>query len=533
MGNKSLTEVAKTIMMAESNDSGTSNSKTLKPNSKSVDSIAANPGAKPEVDKADLVDTAPVTVPGPTKGKDTSKSSQSRAGTVPGEQSRVKTPGSKNSEREIMEDEELDEDVIEEEFEISEELADFIDQKIEEGLSEEEIAEAIEENFEMISEEEDLEEEDLEEEDAYDKNRYAVKNGKATRAPLKSSDEKDAQHHVWANSEEEAIRLHANKSKKMEEEEQLDEISPEKLGRYIRAASKDMDATNAAYSPKADKKTRMANVNRSTKRALGIPKAINKLTGREIFGDDEEIDEEYYQVDMSEDIEALFSGEELSEDFKFKAQTIFESAVERKVREEIERIEEAYAETLEEQVVEIQEELSSNVDDYLNYVVEQWVLDNEVAIEAGLRNELTEEFITGLRHLFAEHYIDIPEDKVHVVEELGSKVSELELKLNEEIDRNVQLSKNLNESARFEILVDMCEGLTSTQAEKLKSLSEGIDFRNPEDFVQKIGILKESYFTTNVSNEKVLDSDSVEDGKMISEEVTGRMAVYSRALGRK
>jgi hypothetical protein len=458
MGNKSLTEVAKTIMMAESNDSGTSNSKTLKPNSKSVDSIAANPGAKPAVDKADLVDTAPVTVPGPTKGKDTSKSSQSRAGTVPGEQSRVKTPGSKNSEREIMEDEELDEDVIEEEFEISEELADFIDQKIEEGLSEEEIAEAIEENFEMISEEEDLEEEDLEEEDAYDKNRYAVKNGKATRAPLKSSDEKDAQHHVWANSEEEAIRLHANKSKKMEED---------------------------------------------------------------------------YQVDMSEDIEALFSGEELSEDFKFKAQTIFESAVERKVREEIERIEEAYAETLEEQVVEIQEELSSNVDDYLNYVVEQWVLDNEVAIEAGLRNELTEEFITGLRHLFAEHYIDIPEDKVHVVEELGSKVSELELKLNEEIDRNVQLSKNLNESARFEILVDMCEGLTSTQAEKLKSLSEGIDFRNPEDFVQKIGILKESYFTTNVSNEKVLDSDSVEDGKMISEEVTGRMAVYSRALGRK
>lgn len=419
MGNKSLTEVAKKIMMAESNESkpdsestkSTPNSNTLKPNSKLVDGRFANPGAKPAVDKAELVDTTPVTVPGPTKGKDTSKNSQSRAGTVPSEQSRVKTSGSKNTEKEIMKEEE----VMEEEFEISKELADFIAEMIEEGLSEEEIAEAIEENFEMVTEEEELDEEELDEENAY-------------------------------------------KSKKMEEE---------------------------------------------------------------------------YHVDMSEDIEALFAGEELSEDFKFKAKTIFESAVERKVKEEIERIEEAYAETLEEQIVEIQEELSSNVDDYLNYVVEQWVNDNEVAIEAGLRNELTEEFISGLRHLFAEHYIDIPEDKVHVVEELGYKVTELESKLNEEIDRNVQLSKNLNESARFEILVDICEGLTNTQAEKLKSLSEGIEFRNPEDFGQKISILKESYFTNNVNTENVLDSDSVEEGKMISEEVTGRMAVYSRALGRK
>lgn len=484
MGNKSLTEVAKKIMMAESNDSApdrdatksTPNNNTLKPNSKSVDSRSANPGAKPAVDKADIVDTAPVTVPGPTKGKDTSKSSQSRAGTVPGEQSRVKTSGSKNTEKEIMEEE-----VMEEEFEISEELADFIAGKIEEGLSEEEIAEAIEENFEMVTEEEELDEEE----------------------------EQLDETHVWYSTGD------WEASSGTKHFDHLDDL----VGQNYKHAAKDMKIKRPDDH-------------------IGIPKtnkkAIAYMNKHAVRLDEESLDEEEeYHVDMSEDIEALFAGEELSEDFKFKAKTIFESAVERKVKEEIERIEEAYAETLEEQVVEIQEELSSNVDDYLNYVVEQWVHDNEVAIEAGLRNELTEEFISGLRHLFAEHYIDIPEDKVHVVEELGYKVTELESKLNEEIDRNVQLSKNLNESARFEILVDICEGLTNTQAEKLKSLSEGIEFRNPEDFGQKISILKESYFTNNVNTENVLDSDSVEEGKMISEEVTGRMAVYSRALGRK
>lgn len=247
-------------------------------------------------------------------------------------------------------------------------------------------------------------------------------------------------------------------------------------------------------------------------------------------------EEESYQVDMSEHIEALFAGEELSEEFKEKATAIFEAAVSQKIQEEIAALEEAYAETLEEHIEQIQEELSSNVDDYLNYVVEQWVSENEVAIEAGLRSELTEDFISGLRNLFAEHYIDIPEDKVSVVEEMGSKVSELEEKLNEEIERNVQLTKYLNESKHNEIVAELCEGLTSTQAAKLRSLSEGLEFTSVNEFAQKVNILRENYFAdgVNSTNSPLDKAEVVTDGSgMIAEELQGPMAAYVRTLGKK
>ena len=247
-------------------------------------------------------------------------------------------------------------------------------------------------------------------------------------------------------------------------------------------------------------------------------------------------EEESYQVDMSEHIEALFAGEELSEEFKEKATAIFEAAVSQKIQEEIAALEEAYAETLEEHIEQIQEELSSNVDDYLNYVVEQWVSENEVAIEAGLRSELTEDFISGLRNLFAEHYIDIPEDKVSVVEEMGSKVAELEEKLNEEIERNVQLTKYLNESKHNEIVAELCEGLTSTQAAKLRSLSEGLEFTSVNEFAQKVNILRENYFAdgVNSTNSPLDKAEVVTDGSgMIAEELQGPMAAYVRTLGKK
>lgn len=243
---------------------------------------------------------------------------------------------------------------------------------------------------------------------------------------------------------------------------------------------------------------------------------------------------EDYEVDMSEHVDALLAGEELSEEFKEKAKTIFEAAVKQKVAEEIAVLEEAFAATLEEEVSRINEELSSNVDDYLNYVVEQWTAENEVAIEASLRSELTEEFISGLRNLFAEHYIDIPEDKVNVIEEMGNKVAELEEKLNEEIERNVALSKMLNESHTNEILFNACDGLTDTQAEKLKSLAEGIEYSDVNEYAQKISVLKENYFSTSVKTDNVLDSvETSSDGKsMISEELNGPMAAYVRTLGK-
>jgi AcrR family transcriptional regulator len=264
-----------------------------------------------------------------------------------------------------------------------------------------------------------------------------------------------------------------------------------------------------------------------------IAEAVAHYFG-EYLGEEVVEEEPQFQIDMSEAIEALFAGEELSEEFKEKAKTIFEAAVTERLNAEIKTIEEAYAETLEEQIEQIQEELSSNVDDYLNYVVEQWVQENEVAVEAGLRTELTEEFISGLRNLFAEHYIDIPEDKVSVVEEMGAKVAELEAKLNEEIDRNVQLSKVLNESKQFEVISAACDGLTATQAEKLKSLSEGIEFTSVNEYAQKINVLRESYFNTPVNNDQVLDkAESSEDGKSMIAEDNSRMAAYARTLGRK
>lgn len=254
--------------------------------------------------------------------------------------------------------------------------------------------------------------------------------------------------------------------------------------------------------------------------------------------DEEEMNEsalEGYAVNMAEDVEALFAGEELSEEFKTKATTIFEAAVKRKLEEELAAIEEAYAATLEEQIASIQEELSSNVDDYLNYVVEQWMSENEVAVEAGLRTELTEDFISGLKALFEEHYIDIPEDKVSVVEELGNKVSELETKLNEEIETNVQLNKMLNESLKTEVLNQMVEGLTATQADKLKTLAEGVSYDNVEEYAQKVSTLRESYFpTSGVKAARELDSiEAGTEGKtMIAEELNGPMAQYVRALGK-
>ncbi len=243
---------------------------------------------------------------------------------------------------------------------------------------------------------------------------------------------------------------------------------------------------------------------------------------------------EDYEVDMSEHVDALLAGEELSEEFRAKATAIFEAAVKQKVAEEIAVLEEAFAATLEEEVGRIEEELSTNVDDYLNYVVEQWTSENEVAIEASLRSELTEEFISGLRNLFVEHYIDIPEEAVSVVEEMGNKVAELEEKLNEEIERSVALSKMLNESKSNEILLNACDGLTDTQAEKLKSLAEGIEYADANEYAQKVSILKENYFSTSVKSDQVLDAaESSTDGRgMISEELNGPMAAYVRSLGK-
>jgi hypothetical protein len=217
-----------------------------------------------------------------------------------------------------------------------------------------------------------------------------------------------------------------------------------------------------------------------------------------------------------EDIDALMQGEELSEEFKYKAATIFEAAVVARATPIVEEIQAELMEQFEVALEEVKEEMAAKVDDYLNYMVEEWMNDNELAIETGLKAEITEEFIEGLRNLFVEHYIDIPAEKVDIVEEMTSKLEELEDALNEQINKGIELSKELNEQKKIEAIYTACEGLSQTQVEKLKALAEGVEFTTEEEFADKLSTLKESYFKAEV---KVADSSALDDEVTIEEEV--------------
>jgi len=235
--------------------------------------------------------------------------------------------------------------------------------------------------------------------------------------------------------------------------------------------------------------------------------ASSKLPSTSLNKEDEEVDGEVIseeEVSFKEDIDAMFADDStISEEFKTKATTIFEARVHDRVTQIQEEIESRYAGMLEEAVESIKQDLTEKVDDYLNYIVEQWIQENEIAIESGLRAELTEEFISGLRNLFAEHYIDVPSEKVDLVEELASKVEDLESKLNEEIDRGVQYKKALVESRKMELTREVSAGLTETQVEKIKSLAESVDFSTEEEYKEKLETIRENYFPSGMKKANV------------------------------
>jgi hypothetical protein len=237
---------------------------------------------------------------------------------------------------------------------------------------------------------------------------------------------------------------------------------------------------------------------------------------------------------LKEDIDALLEGEGLSEEFATKATTIFEAAVLARAEEVVALAEAEMMEQFEAAVEEIKEDLASKVDDYLNYMVEEWIKDNEIAIESGLRAEITEEFIDDLRNLFIEHNIDIPAEKVDIVEGLAAQVEDLEAALNEQIARGIELTKALNEQKKIEAIYTVCEGLTQTQVEKLKSLAEGVEFTTEEEFGSKLSTLKESYFKSDV---KVADSSSldeilVEEDQTVAKSVDPLMDAYSKTISK-
>ena len=238
----------------------------------------------------------------------------------------------------------------------------------------------------------------------------------------------------------------------------------------------------------------------------------------------------FEDLDVSDDIKALVEGTELSEKFAEKARIIFESAVKAKISAEYDKLVEHFAKELDKEVEAAKAELSEEVNGTVNYAIGQWVEQNQVAIDRGIRNEITEDFIAGLKGLFEEHYISIPDEKVDVVEGMAESIREMEARLDEQVKANVKLQNSLNETARKNILNTVSEGLADTQKEKLAALAEGLEFVSEESFSKKVTTIKEAYFKeTAAPQSEVADETPVEGA---SDEVTPAMAQYLDALNR-
>ena len=237
-----------------------------------------------------------------------------------------------------------------------------------------------------------------------------------------------------------------------------------------------------------------------------------------------------FELDVSDDIKALLEGTELTEEFAEKAKTIFEAAVKAKLKEEYDKLVKHFAEETEKKVEEIKKELSEEVSGTVNYAVGQWKEENQLAVDQGIKTEITEDFIAGLKNLFEEHYISIPEDKVDVVEGMADQIREMETRLDEQVKANVKLQNRLDESARVVVLNNVSEGLADTQKDKLAALAEGIEFTTEEEFTKKVNTIKESYFKeSTVTQSEVADETPVEGA---DKDVTPAMDTYLQALNR-
>ena len=245
-------------------------------------------------------------------------------------------------------------------------------------------------------------------------------------------------------------------------------------------------------------------------------------------GDGEEVVEEEFSIE--EDVNALIEGEDLSEEFKEKAKTIFEAAIVSRVNQVKEEIESIYEERLAEEVQEIAEALSERVDSYLEYVADEWFTENSLSIEKGLKEELTESFMTGLKGLFEEHYVSIPEDKYDVLESMVEKLDEMETKLNEQIEKNVSLNKRLAESVANGIFDEISEGLADTQKDKLASLSESVEFESEEEYREKLETLKEAYFPSRTVSPSARTETLSESVDVAPEHVSDSMSAYLKTL---
>jgi len=255
----------------------------------------------------------------------------------------------------------------------------------------------------------------------------------------------------------------------------------------------------------------------------------------EVVAEEETKEEEVVaeeQINVEEDINALIAGEELSEEFQEKARTIFETAIKAKVAELTEQVKVSYEEKLVEEVKSIKEELQERVDSYLEYVAQEWLEENRLAAEAGLKTEMTESFLTGMKGLFEDHYVTIPEEKYDVLNSMVDKLDEMEGKLNEQLEKNVALNRRLAESVADGIFGEVAEGLADTQRDKLASLAENVEFESETDYREKLATLRESYYPTNASTQRDTSENLSEENQSNAPVPTASMARYLDSLSR-
>ena len=366
-----------------------------------------------------------------------------------------------------------------------------------------------------------------------------------TGAPVVSPDQKDA-----------AAKKIASKAKEVSgDAQQKGEGKPDKMAKIKEAMDDDSDEDSDEDESKDEmqkiemaKMTKDEMVNAMAEMMKGKKKVdlqamyngmkkstdemANKDMDKESKAKSEAVESRLKTIDVSEHVEALMTGEgDLSEEFKRKAATVFEAAVKSKVRSEVERMEEDYKTELEENINTTKGELTEKVDTYLNYVVEEWMKENELAIERGLKGEIAEDFISGLKQLFEDHYVDVPDEKYDVLEAQSDKISELEAKLNEAIEQSVQMKKSNAGLVKEQVVSEITTDLADTEIEKFKSLIEDVDYSNEESYREKLGTLKESYFPKSapVVNETIDYEDS---GIAQDVDTSGAMASYMTAIGR-
>ena len=329
------------------------------------------------------------------------------------------------------------------------------------------------------------------------------------------------------------------------EKSQKGEGKPEKMQKLAAGDEVDHDGEVIAEKEVAEKKLTKAEMSETISKGLG---KMNKAQLEKLYAsmhsdeeeDEDEIDEvrkeaienRVKEIDVAEHVEALVNGEgDLSEEFKRKAATVFEAAVKSKIRTEIERLEDEYEVKLKENVQSATDGMTDKVDTYLNYVTDEWMKENELAVERGLKGEIAEDFISGLKQLFEDHYIDIPDDKYDVLEAQSEKISELESKLSETIEKNVSLKDGNAKLVREQVISEVYEGLADTEIEKFKSLTDDVEYTDEEAFREKLDTLKESYFP-KTSMETTEINDDVETGTAQDIDLTPSMDAYMSAIGR-